>query len=168
MPAYVDKEFGSHSHSKKVLQSAREFRRAQIYQLYIVQRMKETDIARVLECSQGTVSNEINAIKSEAKANLQVWLTEHLPVAHTIAVSGIDAIIAEIWRLLLTNGNNDNMKLVDRTNLLSLLSHVYETRLTMCADGELVSIAMEEMSAVKRQLASMLPSSPGQAACAIR
>src|SRR5688500_94087 len=101
MPKYVDKEFGNHS--RKVLNKMREYRRAQIYDMYMVKRMREIDISTALSISQGTVSNEISIIKSDAKAQLQVWLTEHLPTAFAISLNGVDSIISEIWRSLSDN-----------------------------------------------------------------
>src|SRR5215216_3189401 len=155
MPKYVDKEFGNHS--RKVLNNLREYRRAQIQDMYMVKRMREVDISRALSISQSTVSLEINAIKSAAKSQLQAWLSEHLPTAFAISLQGLDAIILEIWRLY--TDNSLDLKISEKSDLLSLLLHSYDKRLDMCGNADLIAEAMNQMEGVKNQLLSLHPES---------
>ena len=156
MPRYVDKEFGNHSHNKRVLQSARDFRRAQIYKLYMVERRREIDIAKTLSISQSTVSAEVNAIKQDSINELKAFLSQHLPIAFSVSIAGVDSIISTIHTML-SGTTNQELRMADRTNLLSLLAHCYDMRLEMYGNSEMIVEAMEQMALVKQQLAGMLP-----------
>jgi hypothetical protein len=155
MPKYLDKEFNNHSHSRKVLNKAREYRQAQIYRMYMVERRKEIDISKALGCAQSTVSSEVNAIRERSKAELRQFLSEHLPLAFSISLNGVDAIIALIWEWL-SNGSL-NLRISDKVNLLSLLVHCYDTRLEMSGNGDLISEGLRQMELVKRQLLQLHP-----------
>jgi hypothetical protein len=121
----------------------------------MVERRREIDIAKTLSISQSTVSAEVNAIKQDSINELKAFLSQHLPIAFSISVAGVDSIISTIWAAL--NDNTQELRMVDRTNLMSLLLHCYSTRLEMHGDSETIVMAMEQMQAVKQQLAGMLP-----------
>jgi hypothetical protein len=158
-PGFVNPN--SEGHSRKVLRKLREYQKAEIYNMMVRCEKQET-IAQRTGLSQSYISTVINQIREESKRNLKQFLATNLVHAHTISMAGVDAVIAECWNTISAGGSD--MRVSDKTNLLSLLAGAYEQRLSMAADGELVGEALTQMEMIKEELLALSGGSPEQIA----
>jgi DNA-binding transcriptional regulator LsrR (DeoR family) len=75
-----------------------EWRRSKIIEL-ASQGLSQREIAHVMKVSVGTVNGDLQFLRQRAKVNIQRFIEDELPHQHELAVTGLDKVIKESWKL---------------------------------------------------------------------
>jgi predicted transcriptional regulator len=73
-----------------------EWRRRQVFELSS-KGQSQTEIARILQISESTISRDLDYLREQSKANIKRYIDERLPEEYEKCLIGLNAITKEAW-----------------------------------------------------------------------
>src|ERR671929_1022840 len=83
--------------STKMQQQIIEWRRAKVMELVSKGESNQSEIARTLQISIGTVNRDLSILRQQAKHNIKKYIDERLPEEYEKCLVGLNAITKEAW-----------------------------------------------------------------------
>ena len=75
-----------------------EWRRTKVIE-YLAKGKSLTEISKILITSLPTISRDVKELREEAKQKQQDYIDNELPFQHKLAVTNLDKIIEEAWKI---------------------------------------------------------------------
>jgi predicted transcriptional regulator len=113
-----------------VLDIVRENRLAKVISLYS-KGLNQEQIAQELDIDQSTVSRDLQSIKQEATWQIEKYLREDILTEYLRYIVGSNEITRNLWEIV----QDKDTKTKERTNALSVLMQVYNSRLQTLTTG---------------------------------
>jgi len=113
-----------------VLDIEREHRLAKVTSLYS-KGLNQEEIALELHVDQSTVSRDLQLIKQEAGKQVEKYLREDILFEYLRYMAGSNEITRKLWEIV----QNENTSTKEKTNALSQLMQLYNSRLQTLTTG---------------------------------
>jgi hypothetical protein len=68
--------------------------------------MSQIEIAHELQVSKQSISSDVQHLRSQAKASIKEYVTEHLPEQYQVCLTALDTIIKRAFEILETSDDN--------------------------------------------------------------
>jgi hypothetical protein len=68
--------------------------------------MSQIEIAHELQVSKQLISSDMQYLRSQAKASIKEYVTEHLPEQYQVCLTALDTIIKRAFEILETSDDN--------------------------------------------------------------
>jgi predicted transcriptional regulator len=99
-----------------------EWRRRQVFELSS-KGQSQTEIARMLQISESTISRDLDHLRQQSKHNIRRYIDERLPEEYEKCLVGLNAITKEAWD---TANQTEDKKRKDRGIVISQRVLFYE------------------------------------------
>jgi predicted transcriptional regulator len=99
-----------------------EWRRRQVFELSS-KGQSQTEIARMLQISESTISRDLDHLRQQSKHNIRRYIDERLPEEYEKCLVGLNAITKEAWN---TANQTEDKKRKDRGIVISQRVLFYE------------------------------------------
>jgi transcriptional regulator len=94
----------------------------------------QSEIAKLLNVNQSTVSRDLNEIGNRSRKTLDLYIREQIPNEFQIYISGVNEITKNLWEIV-DDKQTSKISTRDRTYVLSLLMQCYTKRIEMLIGG---------------------------------
>jgi hypothetical protein len=141
-----------------------DWRRNKVQQL-LVRGYSQWDVAEELQIDQSTVSRDIQYLRQNAQANLQIHIQQKLPEEYQRCLTGLNQVLKLSWQIANNNtpkqngqDHNDNINTIttgdDRTRLqaLSLINDCYKYIIDLTTNGVVITDAIKFVQTNKEKL----------------
>ena len=119
-----------------------QWRRNKVYD-YLVKGVNQTEIAELLQVSNGTITNDIIYLRNQAREQIQTHLQERIPIEYNQCISGIDEILKNAWDI----ATKSDEKI--RLQALTLANECYRHKMDLITNGVIIDDALKFVSANK-------------------
>ena len=122
-----------------------------------VKGYSQTEISKMLQISDPTISRDIEYLRERANENIRNHIQDKLPYEFTKYISGLEEIIKESWNVATQADKNRNTK--DKLQSLALIKDTYHTKMDLLTNASLLqdSIKFVEQSKEKtKELRSLI------------
>jgi hypothetical protein len=82
-----------------------EWRRSKVIEMR-ARGMSQIEIAHELQVSKQLISSDMQYLRSQAKASIKEYVTEHLPEQYQVCLTALDTIIKRAFEILETSDDN--------------------------------------------------------------
>jgi predicted transcriptional regulator len=104
-----------------------EWRRRQVFELSS-KGQSQTEIARMLQISESTISRDLDHLRQQSKHNIRRYIDERLPEEYEKCLVGLNAITKEAWN---TSQQTEDKKI----EALSLAKECYSMKLDLLTNA---------------------------------
>ena len=117
-----------------------------------VKGFSQTEIARMLQISEPTISRDIEYLRQQASETIRNHLEKRLPFEYSKCISGLEEIIKESWIVATQADKNKNTR--DKLQSLALIKDTYNTKMDLLTNASLLqdSIKFVEQNKDKEPL----------------
>jgi predicted transcriptional regulator len=113
-----------------------EWRRRQVFELSS-KSQSQTEIARMLQISESTISRDLDHLRQQSKHNIRRYIDERLPEEYEKCLVGLNAITKEAW-----NTANQTEDKREKIQALSLAKECYSMKLDLLTNATVVDDAI--------------------------
>jgi DeoR/GlpR family transcriptional regulator of sugar metabolism len=113
-----------------------EWRRRQVFELSS-KSQSQTEIARMLQISESTISRDLDHLRQQSKHNIRRYIDERLPEEYEKCLVGLNAITKEAW-----NTANQTEDKREKIQALSLAKEWYSMKLDLLTNATVVDDAI--------------------------
>jgi predicted transcriptional regulator len=113
-----------------------EWRRRQVFELSS-KSQSQTEIARMLQISESTISRDLDHLREQSKHNIRRYIDERLPEEYEKCLVGLNAITKEAWN---TANQTENKR--EKIQALSLAKECYSIKLDLLTNATVVDDAI--------------------------
>src|SRR5512133_3350758 len=113
-----------------------EWRRRQVFELSS-KGQSQTEIARILQISESTISRDLDYLREQSKANIKRYIDERLPEEYEKCLIGLNAITREAW-----NTSQQTEDKGEKIQALSLAKECYSMKLDLLTNATVVDDAI--------------------------
>jgi predicted transcriptional regulator len=117
-----------------------EWRRRQVFELSS-KGQSQTEIARILQISESTISRDLDYLREQSKANIKRYIDERLPEEYEKCLVGLTAITREAWK---TEQDTEDKR--EKIQALSLAKECYSMKLELLTNATVVDDAIRFVS----------------------
>jgi len=114
-----------------------EYRRNLVSEM-LVEAKTHHEIAETLNVSRQTVDLDVNFLERKAKEETRILVEKKLPLAHLNALTGIDKVIRECWKVI-----NETKSDQTKHAYLTLVSNSYRIRDDFLTDAKTVNDVLQ-------------------------
>jgi Bacterial regulatory protein, arsR family len=118
-----------------------EWRRAKVMELVSKGESNQSEIARTLQISIGTVNRDLSILRQQAKHNIKKYIDERLPEEYEKCLMGLTAILREAWN---TAQNTEDKR--EKIQALSLAKECYSMKMDLLTNATVVDDAIRFVS----------------------
>jgi hypothetical protein len=130
-----------------------EWRRSKVQEL-ASQGYNQSEISRILQISQPTITRNIQYLSECAKQNIRKYIDEKLPEEYEKCLVGLNAITKEAWN---TAQNTEDKR--EKIQALSLAKECYSMKLDLLTNATVVDDAIRFVSQKSKDKEDLKPSS---------
>jgi hypothetical protein len=123
-----------------------EWRRAKVVE-YVAKGKSLTEIAEILKVSLPTISRDVKDLREEAKQKQQDYIDNELPFQHKLAVSNLDKIIEEAWKLYESEEDSRS-----KIAALNVIAEAVMKKQAVLGDPEQIEKAIRVVAQLRKQL----------------
>jgi predicted transcriptional regulator len=120
-----------------------EWRRRQVFELSS-KGQSQTEIARILQISESTISRDLDQLRQQSKHNIRRYIDERLPEEYERCLPGLNAITREACD---TSANTEDKR--EKIQALSLAKECYSMKLDLLTNATVVDDAIRFVSSNK-------------------
>jgi predicted transcriptional regulator len=113
-----------------------ERHRRQVFELSS-KGQSQTEIARMLQISESTISRDLDHLRQQSKHNIRRYIDERLPEEYEKCLVGLNAITKEAWN---TANQTENKR--EKIQALSLAKECYSIKLDLLTNATVVDDAI--------------------------
>jgi DNA-binding Lrp family transcriptional regulator len=117
-----------------------EWRRRQVFELSS-KGQSQTEIARILQISESTISRDLDYLREQSKTNIKKYVDERLPEEYEKCLIGLNAILRESWD---TAQNTEDKR--EKIQALSLAKDCYSMKLDLLTNATVIDDAIRFVS----------------------
>ena len=122
-----------------------EWRRSKVQEL-ASQGYNQSEISRILQISQPTITRDITYLRQQAKSNIKRYIDERLPEEYEKCLVGLNAITKEAWN---TAANTEDRR--EKIHALSLAKECYSMKLDLLTNATVVDDAIRFVSSKTKE-----------------
>jgi predicted transcriptional regulator len=130
-----------------------EWRRSKVQEL-ASQGYNQSEISRILQISQPTITRNIQYLSECTKQNIRKYIDEKLPEEYEKCLVGLNAITKEAWN---TAQNTEDKR--EKIQALSLAKECYSMKLDLLTNATVVDDAIRFVSQKSKDKEDLKPSS---------
>jgi predicted transcriptional regulator len=132
-----------------------EWRRRQVFELSS-KGQSQTEIARILQISESTISRDLDYLREQSKANIKRYIDERLPEEYEKCLIGLNAITKEAWN---TAHSTEDRR--EKIQALSLAKECYSMKLDLLTNATVVDDAIRFVTSNQSKMTSAPSSDEG-------
>jgi predicted transcriptional regulator len=110
------------------------------------QGYNQSEISRILQISQPTITRDITHLRQQAKSNIKRYIDERLPEEYEKCLVGLNAITKEAWN---TAANTEDRR--EKIHALSLAKECYSMKLDLLTNATVVDDAIRFVSSKTKE-----------------
>ena len=110
------------------------------------QGYNQSEISRILQISQPTITRDITYLRQQAKSNIKRYIDERLPEEYEKCLVGLNAITKEAWN---TAANTEDRR--EKIHALSLAKECYSMKLDSLTNATVVDDAIRFVSSKTKE-----------------
>lgn len=123
---------------EKVVQRI-QWRRDKVRELS-VKGYSQRQIASIMKIALGTVEEDLQTLRLEAKDNISKYIDEYLPAEYENCLDGLNNILTEAWSIVSIDTDSDKR---ERMQALSLAKECYAMKLDLLSSATVVDRAVK-------------------------
>jgi hypothetical protein len=118
-----------------------EWRRSKVMELNS-QGYSESETAKILQVSLGTVYRDLSIIKQQARKNLQLHIEKALPDEYHRCLTGLNQVLKTCWFIAHKPGIDDKTKL----EAMKIADDCYNHIMNLVTNGSVITDAMKRIT----------------------
>ena len=115
-----------------------------------VKGFSQTEISKMLQISDPTISRDIEYLKQVANENIRNHIQQKLPFEYSKCISGLEEIIKESWNVATQADKNGNTR--DKLQSLALIKDTYNTKMDLLTNASLLQDSLKFVTETKTKL----------------
>ena len=116
----------------------KEWRRSKVLELNS-QGYSQSEIAKILQVSLGTVNRDLSIIRQQARKNLQMHIEKTLPDEYHRCLTGLNQVLKTCWYIANKPGTDDKTKL----QATAIINDSYKYVMDLVTNGRVVTDAIK-------------------------
>ena len=134
--------------STQVERQSLEWRRSKVLELNS-QGYSQSETAKILQISLGTVYRDLSIIRQQSRKNLQMHIDKTLPDDHHWCLTGLNQVLKTCWYIV----NKPNITPEDKTRLqaTAIISDSYKYIMDLVSNGFVITNAMKRITELQNK-----------------
>lgn len=124
-----------------------EWRRSKVMELNS-QGYSESESAKILQVSLGTVYRDLSIIKQQARKNLQLHIEKALPDEYHRCLTGLNQVLKTCWYIANKPGTDDKTKL----QATAIINDSYKYVMELVTNGSVITDAMKRITQLQNNV----------------
>ena len=112
------------------------------------QGYSESETAKILQVSSGTVYRDLSIIKQQARKNLQLHIEKALPDEYHRCLTGLNQVLKTCWYIAHKPGIDDKTKL----EAMKIADDCYNHIMNLVTNGSVITDAMKRITELQNNV----------------
>lgn len=113
-----------------------------------VKGFSQTEISKMLQISDPTISRDIEYLRQQASETIKNHIQKKLPYEYSKCISGLEEIIKESWNVATQADKNKNTR--DKLQSLALIKDTYNTKMDLLTNASLLQDSLKFVTETKK------------------
>ena len=125
----------------------KEWRRSKVLELNS-QGYSQSEIAKILQVSLGTVNRDLSIIRQQARKNLQMHIEKTLPDEYHRCLTGLNQVLKTCWYIANKPNTDDKTKL----QATAIINDSYKYVMDLVTNGSIITDAMKRITELQNNV----------------